>query len=174
MDYRRLFSPGGTFFFTVVTHHRKPVLVANIDRLRAAVRRVKADRPFSIDAAVVLPDHLHMVWTLPEGDADYSMRWNLIKRHFSAGFPAQAVSASKRTKREKGIWQRRFWEHQIRDEQDWRNHLDYIHFNPVKHGHVQQAIDWPYCSFRRYVRQGFYEPDWGQSSDPVLPDMEFE
>jgi len=174
MEYRRQFCPGGTFFFTVVTEKRRPILVENIDRLRAAVRRIRTDRPFEIEAAVVLPDHLHMVWTLPEGDSDYSTRWNLIKRCFSTGLPALTTSRSQRAKREKGLWQRRFWEHQIRDEQDWRNHLDYIHFNPVKHGYVQRAIDWPYSSFKRYVRQRFYESDWGQSGEIILPEMELE
>jgi len=174
MDYRRMFCPGGTFFFTVVTEKRRPILIENIGRLRAAFRHIKVRRPFDIEAAVVLPDHLHMIWALPEGDTDYSTRWSLIKRYFSAGLRAQATSPSQYTRREKGIWQRRFWEHQIRDERDWRNHFDYIHFNPVKHGLVLQAGDWPYSSFQRYVRQGFYAADWGTHCTAILPEMTFE
>jgi len=130
-DYRRAYIPGGCFFFTVVTHHRQPLFAEgrNIDRLRDGFRRAMAKHPFRIDAIVILPDHLHSVWRLPEGDADFSLRWRLVKHYLAAGVPAATNRRG-----EKLVWQRRFWEHAIRDEEDWRNHIDYIHYNPVKHG----------------------------------------
>jgi putative transposase len=109
----------------------------------------------------VLPDHIHALWALPEGDADFSARWSLIKSGFSQGLNAQTRSMSKVAKREKGIWQRRYWEHAIRDDEDFERHVDYIHFNPVKHGHVMRVCDWPYSSFHRFVEQGLLVPDWG-------------
>jgi putative transposase len=187
-EYRRLFQPGGCYFFTVVTEGRRPILIENIDRLRRAFRMGLARRPFQIDAIVVLPDHLHAIWRLPEGDSDFSTRWMHIKRCFSAGLDggvrndgldgsmgtlrfahptfrpalqAAPISESKRKKREKGVWQRRFWEHAIRDEADWRRHMDYVHYNPVKHGYCAAPRDWRYGSFWRCVRAKLYEPDWG-------------
>jgi putative transposase len=120
--------------------------------------------PFSIDAMVLLPDHLHCIWTLPEGDADYAMRWNRIKRGVSQRTRervAATLSASRLKRGELGLWQRRFWEHQIRDERDFARHVEYIHWNPVKHGYVTRAADWPYSSFHRYVTQGVYPRNWG-------------
>ncbi len=178
-DYRRLFQPGGCYFFTLVTEGRRPILIEHIDRLRRAFRMGRARRPFQIDAIVVLPDRLHTIWRLPEGDADFSTRWMHIKRCFSAGLGGRvredghaalcpsyeldgaSISASKRKKREKGAWQRLFWEHAIRDEPDWKRHLDYVHFNPVKHGYCAAPRDWTYGSFRWCVRAGLYERDWG-------------
>ncbi len=129
--------------------------------------------PFAIDAIVVLPDHLHTLWRLPDGEQDFSTRWMVIKRQFSAGLPAGPVNASKRSKREKGVWQRRFWEHCIRDEEDWRRHLDYIHYNPVKHGYVATPREWPYSSFRQAVAKGWYAEHWAAPVDPFDgPDYE--
>ena len=134
------------------------------------MRRVKRLYPFDIVAWVVLPDHLHCVWTLPTGDADYATRWRLIKLLFSKGLPKQERLSSVRQKRkERGVWQRRFWEHTIRDDDDYRHHIDYVHWNPVKHGLVKNVSDWPYSSFHRYVKVGLYPPDW--SGAELLEDM---
>ncbi len=172
MEYRRFYQSGAIYFFTVVTEDRKPLLIDNIERLRSAFRLCKDRYPFDIEAIVVLPDHLHTLWKLPEGDKDFSKRWMVIKRKFSSGLPCGIVNASKARKREKGIWQRRFWEHYIRNEEDWRRHVDYIHFNPVKHGHVSGPQDWPYSSYLQFVRKGWYETDALREDD--LKDMDFE
>lgn len=160
--YRRSLTTGGTFFFTVTLADRgSRLLVDHIDRLRRAYSTTQSRLPFHTIAICVLPDHLHAIWRLPDGDADFGRRWGSIKRLFSAGFDAAVNrSASKLAKREKGIWQRRFWEHAIRDDADLARHVDYIHFNPVKHDHVARVADWPYSSFHRYVRDGVYPPDW--------------
>ena len=160
-NYRRDRTPGGTWFFTVTIADRKSdLLIREIDRLREAVRTVRHDWPFHIDAWVVLPDHIHAVWTLPEGDRDFSTRWCLIKSCFSRGVPRkEKLSNSRLRKGERGIWQRRFWEHRIRDENDYRRHVDYVHINPVKHGYVKQVIEWPFSTFSRCVAQGIYPPD---------------
>jgi putative transposase len=142
----------------VVTENREPLLIEHIERLREAFRLCVKRHPFEIEAMVVLPDHLHTLWHMPENDADFSKRWMVIKRKFSAGLPSRVVNDSKTKKREKGIWQRRFWEHCIRDEDDWRRHIDYIHFNPVKHGYVAAPKDWLYSSFNLAVSKGWYEP----------------
>jgi putative transposase len=174
MEYRRAWMPGSTYFFTVVTEYRRPLLIEHIDRLRNAFRHVRSKYPFSIDAIVVLPDHLHTVWTLPEGDSNYATRWMQIKRKFSSGLPANPVSPSKASKREKGIWQRRYWEHCIRDEKDWQNHMDYIHHNPVKHGYAKQVRDWPFSSFHRLVERGWYAEDWGSHIADEIRQMDHE
>jgi len=123
---------------------------------------VRQAHPFQIDGIVILPDHLHTLWTLPEGDDDYSLRWRQIKSAFSRRLDeGETVSASRSRKRERGVWQRRFWEHTIRDDEDFARHLDYIHYNPVKHGHVKRVADWPYSSFHRHVQQGIYSLEWG-------------
>ncbi len=142
VNYRRVYVPGGTYFFTIVTEHRQPILIQHIDNLREAFRKTKKKYPFSIEAIVVLPDHLHTIWKLPVDDSDYSLRWRLIKRSFSNEFKAFDRNASKIKKQEKNIWQRRFWEHLIRDDNDLRIHFDYIHYNPVKHGLVMKPADW--------------------------------
>ena len=157
MEYRRFYQSDARYFFTVVTESRKPLLIANIDRLRDAFRLCLSRHPFVIEAIVVLPDHLHTLWKLPDKDADFSKRWMVIKRKFSSGFPGQTLNASKIKKREKGIWQRRFWEHYIRDEKDWQRHVDYIHFNPVKHGYVLKPKDWQYSSYQQAIRKGWYD-----------------
>lgn len=140
-----------------------------IDRLRLALRHVMAKMPFEIDAISVMPDHLHCLWLLPEADHDFSKRWMLIKRFFSIGMPA-ALNA----RREKAVWQPRFWEHLIRDDNDWRRHMDYIHYNPVKHGYVQRPEEWEYSSFRRAVEKGLYEENWGSDVPNTIRDMDFE
>ncbi len=161
-DYRRNRVPGGTYFFTVNLYDRRSeILTRNIDVLREAVRKVRARVPFHIDAWVVLPDHLHCLWTLPKGDADFSGRWQAIKTAFSKQIPeGDFRSASRRGKGERGIWQRRFWEHTIRDDHDYGAHFDYVHFNPVRHGLVAHTGDWPYSSFHRSVAMGLYPADW--------------
>lgn len=158
MDYRRHYSAGAHYFFTVVTEKRQPLLIENIERLREAFRHCKERYPFEIEAIVILPDHLHTLWKLPKGDDDFSRRWMVIKRKFSTGLPSGIVNASKTKKREKGIWQRRFWEHKIRDEDDWRLHIDYIHYNPVKHGYVDDPHEWQYSSYQKAVNKGWYVP----------------
>jgi putative transposase len=161
-DYRRNRIPGGTYFFTVALRDRRSgLLVAEINKLRAAVRKAMIRSPFHIDAWVVLPEHMHCLWTLPENDTNYSGRWWTIKTTFSKSLAAIEPRSSTMTKRgERGIWQRRFWEHTIRDERDYAAHMDYIHFNPVKHGLVANASDWPFSSFRRSVEKGFYPAGW--------------
>jgi putative transposase len=149
--YRRLYVAGGCYFFTVNLEDRdSDLLVRHVAVLRGAVARTRALHPFRIDACVVLPNHLHCVWTLPEGDCDFSTRWASIKRLFSWGLPgSEDRCASRVAKRERGVWQRRFWEHLIRGERDFRAHVDYVHGNPVKHGFVANAADWPYSSVHR-------------------------
>jgi len=160
--YRRNFVPGGSFFFTVnLAERRLRLLTEHVGRLRAAFRDIRSRHSFAIEAIVVLPDHLHAIWSLPEGDADFAVRWRLIKAAFSRGLPAgERISASRAAKGERGIWQRRYWEHTLRDERDFARHVDYIHFNPVKHGYVARVKDWPYSSFHRMVRLGLYPADW--------------
>ena len=166
-DYRRNRVEGGTYFFTLVlADRRSDLLVQEISALRASVSRARALYPFSIDAWVVLPEHLHAVWTLPEGDADFSTRWTLIKRGFSARLAkGESRSASRIAKGERGIWQRRFWEHTVRGEDDFARHVDYVHFNPVKHGLVGNTKDWPFSSFRRAVARGNYPVNWGDGEE---------
>jgi putative transposase len=167
--YRRNFLPGGSFFFTVNLAERQlRLLTEHIDLLRKAFRETRARFPFAVDAIVVLPDHLHAIWTLPDGDADFAVRWRLIKSAFSRGLPrGERISPSRAAKKERGIWQRRYWEHTLRNECDFARHMDYIHFNPVKHGFVTRVRNWPYSSFHRMVRLGIYPMDWGgDASEP--------
>jgi putative transposase len=163
MRYRRAWVPGGTYFFTVTLADRSQALLTeHIEALRHAVRGVRACHPFEILAMVVLPEHLHCIWQLPDGDQDYPTRWALLKPAFSRQITREdeRISQSRQRKRERGIWQRRYWEHCIRDADDLQRHIDYIHYNPVKHGHVQRPIDWPYSSIHRYVRHGLLPADW--------------
>jgi len=178
-EYRRAFLKGGTFFFTVVTYKRYPVFVvdANIELLRRCFQIIMAKHPFRIDAIVILPDHLHTIWTLPDGEFDFSTRWKLIKGAYSRYYSVSReinISESMRRKREKGIWQRRFWEHTIRNEEDFNRHCDYIHYNPVKHGLVSFPVEWKNSSFRNFVERGIYPPDWGQNVSKDLLEMNFE
>ena len=161
-EYRRNRVPGGTHFFTVNLLDRSSgMLVTEIERLREVVRDVLRRTPFHIDAWVVLPDHMHCIWTLPEGDHDYSRRWRAVKGAFSRAIPATEGRSVVRERRgERGIWQRRFWEHTIRDERDDAVHMDDVHFNPVKHGYVAHPADWAFSSFRRCVAAGMYPADW--------------
>jgi putative transposase len=160
--YRRYYHPGGTYFFTVnLADRRSDLLVAEIAKLRHAVRLVRRRFPFAIDAAVVLPDHLHCIWTLPSDDGDYSVRWSRIKAVFSRLIARRETRSTKQqARRERAVWQRRFWEHCIRDERDFANHVAYIHYNPVKHGLVNAPRDWPHSSFHQYVRRGIFPQDW--------------
>jgi len=165
MQYRRAKTPGATFFFTVATFRRRKILCEpdNVNLLRTAFKLMKTRHPFTIDAFVLLPEHLHCIWTLPPGDNKYSMRWNGIKGHLTrhcADAYKTPRSASQQRKRAQTIWQPRFWEHQIRNERDYEKHCDYIHWNPVKHGLVARVRDWPHSSFHRFVRLGIYSPDW--------------
>jgi putative transposase len=164
MDYRRAWHCGGTYFFTVNLLERKGsrLLLEHIELLREAVRRVKRTHPFIIHAWVVLPEHLHCVIELPADDDDFALRWRLVRLIFSRGLPKTEHRSLVRQKRgERGIWQRRYWEHLIRDEADFAAHMNYVHFNPVKHGWVERVADWPYSTFHRLVEQGVYPPDWG-------------
>jgi putative transposase len=161
-EYRRHRVPGASYFFTVNLEERSSrLLVERIELLRLAVGKVRQRRPFHIDAWVVLPEHMHCVWTMPEGDDDFAGRWRDIKGGFSRSVPMTGVlSESRKRKHEREIWQRRYWEHTIRDDGDFEAHVDYVHFNPVKHGWVKRAIDWPYSSFHRWMDKGIYGADW--------------
>ncbi|HET9835906.1 MAG TPA: transposase [Rhodanobacteraceae bacterium] len=172
--YIRALIPGGTFFFTVALLERdRRLLTDHVESLRAAFASVRAARPFAIDAIVVLPDHLHCIWTLPPGDADFPARWHAIKAAFSRSIPrGERLSPRRIAKGERGIWQRRFWEHAIRDETDFERHADYIHYNRVKHGYARRAADWPYSSFRRHVQHGVYALDWGAAEEIRAMDRE--
>ena len=175
MDYRRIWHSGGTYFFTVnlLKRHGNDMLVKHIDLLRAAINAVKHRHPFIIHAWVVLPDHMHCVIELPEGDGDFATRWRLIKMNFSKSLPLVEYRSNVRKKRgERGIWQRRYWEHLIRDEKDFAAHMDYVHINPLKHQWVTQTCDWPYSTFHHLVDEGVYSMDWagGAESDLTYDD----
>jgi putative transposase len=156
MKYRRIYIPGGTFFFTLVTHHRQQVFHSPIpvQVFMKGYQEIQRTHPFESIAMVVLPDHLHAIWTLPEQDANYSTRWRLIKSHFT-------MACKWMTNQSDPIWQNRFWEHLIRDESDLQRHVDYIHYNPVKHGWAQSPTDWQYSSIHRFIREGLLPADWG-------------
>lgn len=165
-DYRRLWQPGGTYFFTVNLLRRahNDLLTRHIDLLREAVRAVRRHHTFDIHGWVVLPDHLHCVIQLPENDVDFALRWRLIKAGFSKGLPVTEWRSKVRVRRgERGIWQRRYWEHLILNESDYGAHMDYVHINPVKHGLVMRVVDWPYSTFHRLTAEGVYPADWGGS-----------
>lgn len=162
-DYRRAYAPGACDSFTVVTAYLRPILVrSSIELLREIVAGVQALFPFQIDGWVVLPDHMHAIWRLPEHDCDYSKRWGLIKAGFSR---KSGLSRCGGIGCDANVWQPRFWEHLIRDESDWRRQMDYLHFNPVKHGLVGLVREWPFSSFHRLVRQGVYDRDWGLANN---------
>jgi putative transposase len=167
-DYRRVWHPGGTYFFTVnlLRRHDNDLLVRRIKDLRAVVAEVRARHPFHIHAWVVLPEHLHCVLEFPADDCDYALRWRLIKAGFSKRLPAhERRSAVRLARGERGIWQRRYWEHLIRDERDLAAHVDYVHINPVKHGWVKRVADWPHSTFHRMLEQGIYTQDWAGGLD---------
>jgi len=166
-DYKRWFRTGGIYFFTVVTYNRRKIFRAAGARtsLHRVISEVQASHPFEILGVVLLPDHCHCIWKMPANDNNFSMRWRLIKRRFtklwlSCGGQDVPVSASRSKRGERGVWQRRFWEHLIRDQQDFARHMDYIHYNPVKHGYVRCPHQWKHSSFHRWVKEGVYKSDW--------------
>lgn len=172
MRYRRVHIPGATNFFTIVTHQRRPLFrdLHCVELYTNAVELVRARHPFDVEAYIILPDHIHAIWRLPAGDSNYSSRWRLIKEAFTRSFlkdgALPARSATARSRGEQPVWQRRFWEHAIRDERDFAVHLDYIHYNPVKHGLASAARDWPHSSFSSWVERGVYEVEWGTDEAP--------
>ncbi|MDZ7803396.1 REP-associated tyrosine transposase [Thiohalophilus sp.] len=165
-DYQRVYVRGGIYFFTVVTANRCPIFnsSSSVDILRNGFRYVKERRPFEMDAIVILPEHLHCIWRMPEDDADFSNRWKMLKgyvtRHLSW------VSGN--------IWQPRFWEHLIRDEEDWRRHIDYIHYNPIRHGLVNDPVVWPFSSYQKYLEIGYYSSGWGKNEPKNIGGMDLE
>jgi putative transposase len=167
---------GGTFFFTLVTEKRRPLFrePAAVELMMQAIHKVRSRHHFELEAYVVLPDHLHTLWTLPDGDTNFSTRWRLIKEVFTRSYVdaygAPYRNESRRSKGEQGIWQRRFWEHAIRSDADFLKHLDYIHINPVHHGLVSSARDWPHSSFLEWVEHGAYDRLWGSDALPELPE----
>jgi len=184
-EYRRFKITGGTYFFTLVTYNRHPWLCTEIARstLRKAIEWVRIKYPFKIDAFVLLPEHLHCIWTLPDGDDNYSIRWKWIKtfvtkrceNELALRYP---MSESGKKRQEGNLWQRRFWEHLIRDEEDFEAHCDYIHYNPVKHGLCISPQDWKFSSFHRFMKSGIYSEDWGVNEVPkiskLIAEKEFE
>ena len=180
-NYRRPRRPGGTFFFTVVTHQRRRMLTVSKarDLLREAMENTREARPFETVAMVLLPDHLHAIWRLPRGDGDFTTRWKLIKTRFTRamvrrGWVTGHISNSRLRRQERDIWQRRFWDHFIRDENDLRRHIDYVHWNPVKHGLVKRVRDWPHSTFHRCVHQGLYPADWGCWEPPTIVGLDVD
>jgi putative transposase len=179
MRYKRFFQPGGTFFFTVVTYTRQVIFFddTTINILWDAVDYVKNRHPFENYCHTILPDHLHMIWIMPEGDSDYPMRWRLIKSHFTRHWKngrRLPVSNSRQKKKEQGVWQRRYWEYKIRDEQDLWRHVEYIHYNPVKHQLASSPNDWRHSSFQDFVQRGFYPSDWGCENIKDIDAFSFE
>ena len=176
-DYRRWFRAGGTYFFTVVTYNRQKIFCNAHARsfLQRGISEVQALRPFEMLGVVLLPDHCHCIWKMAADDEDFSVRWGMIKRRFTkfwlaCGGQDIPVSGSRIKRGERGVWQRRFWEHLIRDQQDFARHMDYIHYNPVKHGHVSCPHQWKHSSFHHWVKEGVYRCDWlcqcRQNSEP--------
>jgi putative transposase len=177
--YRRDKTPGATWFFTVVTFRRRDLLCDEPIRiaLREAIRKARIKHPFNIDGWVLMPNHLHCIWTLPAGDADFSLRWKLIKgavtRDCKRHYPhMQCAPGTKLRRRESAIWQRRFWEHRIRDERDYTHHMDYLHYNPVRHGLCSTPSDWPYSTLHRLIAQGRYPADWAAERPPEFGEDE--
>jgi putative transposase len=163
--YRRNLIAGGTFFLTATLADRtSSALTDYVAALRTAVRLTRRQHPFAIDAVVVLPDHMHIVMTLPPSDAGFPIRLSLIKRRFTNAIAKTGATVARHRNGESALWQRRFWEHTIRDETDFERHVDYIHFNPVKHSLVTRVRDWPYSSFHRFVRHGILPEDWAGDS----------
>ncbi len=167
--YRRNLVLGATFFFTVaLADRRSSLLIDHISNMRLAFRKARSERPFDIDAIVILPDHLHAIFTLPENDADFSHRWRRIKTVFTQGVLCAGEALGRRDGTGRSLWQRRFWEHTIRNDADFSQHVDYIHYNPTKHGLASHPSAWPYSSLHRFIRQGLVAPDWG--GKPVVGD----
>jgi len=179
-EYHRVKISGGTYFFTVVAFKRQPVLTREEVRraLREGIEKVRHSLPFLIEAWVLLPDHLHAIWTLPKGDDKFQTRWALIKSSVSRhckqiGEDWQGGSESRKKRHESNFWQRRFWEHYIRDDKDFQRHMDYLHYNPVKHGYVRRVADWPFSSFHRLVAQDVYPRGWGGTACEGMKEEEF-
>ena len=177
--YVRWRQEGATYFFTVVTYRRQRILTQPATRqlLRAAITEVRTRLPFNILATVLLPDHLHCIWSLPQGDDDYPERWRQIKGSFTHTYLNQGgrdwdVTPQHRAQKRRGVWQPRYWEHRIEDEEDYFQHRDYIHLNPVKHGHVATPGEWPWSSFHQHVKMGWLDPNWPGSSPPTPPDID--
>ena len=174
-NYRRANLAGGTYFITQVTYRREPWLYSEVGRkaLRKAIEKVREKYPFAIDAFVLLPEHFHCLWTLPEGDGDFSTRLRLIKTFVTKHYGEQLgvtrdISASRRQRKESNLWQRRFWEHLIRDERDFAQHCDYIHYNPVRHRLCQSPQDWEFSSIHRFIARGIYSTNWGINEVPKI------
>jgi putative transposase len=186
MRYRRIRQSGATYFFTVITGDPRPLFAQPqaVAIFKKATRTVQLRHPLVIEAEVIMPDHIHTIWTLPENDSDFSKRWMLIKSSFSREYRRDTVSGfasgltpaynnnamSRPSRGQRSIWQNRFWEHLIRDERDFSTHVEYIHFNPVKHGLAKSAIDWPHSTFKQFVDRGEYDASWGASDMPPLPE----
>jgi putative transposase len=173
-NFRRAYVEGGTWFFTVNLLQRtnNSLLIQEIELLRKVVKKIRQRYPFYINAWVVLPEHMHAIWTLPERDSNFSLRWRLIKSGFSIALPkTESLSQVREDAGERGIWQRNYWEHLIKNELDYQRHFDYVHVNPLKHGLVARVIDWPYSTFHRYVNQGIYPDNWcGDSNVEIMGD----
>ncbi len=166
MRYRRADVAGGTYFFTVnLAERNRTLLIDHVDLLRSVIQEVKRRHPFHIDAMVILPDHLHALWTVPTDDSDYPTRWMLIKAGFSRNIsPGERRNAGRLAKGERGIRRRRYWEHSIQDDRDYARHVDYAHYNPVKHGYVQRPADWAHSNIHRYIESGVLPLDWAYDS----------
>ena len=175
MRYRRATVPGASYFFTLITNRRQQLFLdqRNVDRWHSAVSKVQRARPFAIEAEIIMLDHVHMIWALPDYDADYATRIRLIKTAFTKNLPpsqGNGANDSRVSKGERDVWQHRYWEHLIRDEKNLQAQVDYIHINPVKHGLVERPGDWPHSTFLQWVEQGAYDPWWGSDDMPPLPD----
>lgn len=178
-DYRRTYLNGGTYFFTVVTYLRFPIFneETSVNLLNDCFLCNMKEHPFKIDAIVIMPDHLHTIWTLPHGDSGFSIRWQRIKGTFSRNYLGEKVrdvTKSMMKKNEKGVWQRRFWEHAICNQEDFNKHFDYIHYNPVKHGLAHSPSEWKFSSFGEFVEKGLYSNDWGKVARNELIDMDLQ
>ncbi|WP_250655551.1 REP-associated tyrosine transposase [Alkalimarinus coralli] len=170
--YRRNFVAGGTYFFTVTLKNRKTTYLTDyIDELRNAFRLCRNKQFFTIDAIVILPDHLHTIWGLPEGDIDYPSRWRFIKSSFTRNIRKSGVPLNANKHGGFDVWQRRYWEHTIKSQEDYNRHIDYIHYNPVKHGYVENPTNWPWSSFHSFVKKGVLEPEWGSV---ITPEADFD
>lgn len=168
VNYRRQYAPTGLYFFTVALKNRRSaLLVEQADLLGNAMRAAQARWPWETVAIVIMPDHLHAIWQLPDGDTNYATRWRDIKSSFVRSLTKAGHKIERNERGETNIWQARFWEHVIRDDDDLQKHIDYIHFNPVRHGHVARVADWPYSSFHRHVKQGLLPSDWAEAPNTL-------